>query len=358
MAIHTKDIEDMLTTTYSNIPKGKFIDISQELTEYVVVPYLLTAKGGLLIKKGGVGVEETLMTQDGGYSKWIGEYDEDTVNVIDLLKRMKVDFSLLTDGIAHTKSELEDNRGEERINNVILPRRRAMFMRVAKTMERDFFGVPDATDQLTPWGLKYWLVKNATAGFNGGYPSGFSLIGNINLTEVPHFKNYTDSYTSISKSDLILKMKRAHRRTKFKAPRTDAGFQGDAMPNKRFYLTNEDVLEGVEALCEAQNDNLGNDMAPKGAGAGVWGLRSDGDGNVMFKRNPFVYTEELNDDTSDPVYGLDMSTFHAMTKKGSNMDLGDFRVAPNQSRVYKAVLYHRHQTICTNRRNNFVIAKF
>jgi hypothetical protein len=232
-----------------------------------------------------------------------------------------------------------------------------MFMRVAKTLERDFFGVPDATDQLTPWGLKYWIVKNATTGFNGGLPSGFSLIGNINLTEVPHFKNYTDAYTSISKTDLILKLKRAHRRTAFKAPRSDPGFRGDAMPNKRFYLTNEDVLEGLEAIGESQNDNLGNDMAPKVAGAGVWGLRSDGDGNIMFKRNPFVYTELLDDDTSDPVYGLDMSTFHAMAKQGSNMDLGDFRVAPNQSRVFKAVLYHRHQTICDNRRNNFVIAK-
>ena len=358
MSIQTKDIEDMLTTTYSNIAHGSFIDISQELTEYVVVPYLLTQNGGLVVKKGGVGVEETLMTNHGGRSKWIGEYDEDTVNVIDHLKRMKVDFSLLTDGIAHTKGELMDNRGKERINNVILPRRRSMYLRVAETMEDVFFQVPDASDDLTPWGLKYWLVKNATAGFNGGYADGFTRVGNINLDEVPNFKNYTDSYTSISKADLITKMKRAHRRTKFKAPRKDAQFMGDAMPNKRFYLTNEDVLEGLENIGESQNENLGNDVAPKVAGAGAWGLRSDGDGNILFKSNPFVYSELLNDDTSDPIYGLDMSTFHAMTKQGDNMDLGDFRVAPNQSRVYKAVLYHRHQTICTNRRNNFVIAKF
>ncbi len=357
MAIQTKDIEDMLTTTYSNIPRGSFVDISQELTEYVVVPYLLTTRGGLVVKKGGVGVEETLMTHHGGRSKWIGEYDEDTVNVIDHLKRMKVDFSLLTDGIAHTKGELMDNRGKERINNVILPRRRGMYLRVAETMEDAFFSVPDASDDLTPWGLKYWIVKNATTGFNGGYPAGFTRIGNINLTEVPNFKNYTDTYVAISKTDLILKLKRAHRRTKFKAPRSDPGFRGDAMPRKRFILTNEDVLEGVETIAEDQNENLGNDMAPKVAGAGAWGLRVDAGGDVTFKRNPFVYSELLNDDTSDPLYGLDMSTFHAMTKKGDNMDLGDFRVAPNQSRVFKAVLYHRHQVICDNRRNNWVINK-
>lgn len=358
MPIFTRDIEDMLTTTYSKIPRGKFIDISQELTEYVVVPYLLTQRGGLVVYKGGVGVEETLMIHHGGRSKWIGEYDEDTVNVIDVLKRMKVDFSLLNDGIAHTKSELMDNSGKERINKIILPRRRAMYLRVAETLEDAFFNTPDSSDQLTPWGLKYWIVKNATAGFNGGYPAGFSLIGNIDLAKVPTFKNYTDSYTTVSKADLGLKMKRAHRRTKFKAPRKDPGFQGDAMPNKRFYLTNEETLEGFETVAEDQNENLGNDIAPKTAGAGVWGLRTDSDDNVVFKKNRFVYSELLNDDTSDPIYGLDMSTIHAMTKKGDNMNLGDFRQAPNQSRVFKAVLYHRHQTICHNRRNNFVIAKF
>ncbi len=348
----------MLTTTYVAEKKNEIIDISQELTEYIVMPFLMTTRGGVVVKRGGVGVNQTLMYQSGGRSKFIGDYDEDTVNVIDVLKKMKIDFTLLTDGIAHTKGELEDNRGQERINNVIRPRRRAMYVRVAETQEEVFFQVPDASDDLTPWGLKYWIVKNATKGFNGGYPSGFTRIGNINLDEVPNFQNYTDSYTAITRADLILKMKRAHRATKFKAPRKDAGFKGDAMPRKRVYMTNEDVLEGVEKIAEDQNENLGNDMAAKTAGAGRMGLRVDGDGDVLFKSNPFVYVELLDDDTSDPVYGVDMSTLHMLVKAGSNMDLGDFRVAPNQSRVFKAVLYHRYQSIMDNRRNNFVIAKF
>lgn len=356
--IRTKDIEDMLTATYANEAKNNVVDISQELTEHIVMGYLMKAKGGVVIKKGGVGVDQTLMITHGNASKFIGEYDEDTVNVIDLLKKMHVDFTILTNGVAHTQSELSDNRGKERILNIIRPRRRAMYLDVAEKMERVFFQEPNASDELTPWGLKYWFVKNATAGFNGGYPSGFTKIGNIDLTLVPNFKNYTAAYTAISKTDLILQMKRAHRATKFKAPVNDAGFRGDAMPKKRVYIANEDVMEGVENIAEGQNENLGNDMAPKVAGAGKMGLRSDGDGNVLFKSNPFIYSELLDDDTSDPVYGIDMSTFHVLIKQGDNMKLSDFRVAPNQSRVFKAVLYHRYQTICDNRRNNFVLAKF
>jgi hypothetical protein len=359
MPIRDQDIEDLLTTTLNTIRKDRFIDMSQELTEYIVVPYLLTKNGGLKVKKGGVGIEETLMVEHGGRSRFVGEYDEDVLTVIDHLKKMKLFYSLLTDNLAYTRSEILDNRGKERINNVIKPRRRAMYLRVAETMEENFFQTPDADDSLTPWGLRYWIVKNATTGFNGGYPAGFTRIADINLTEVPQFKNYTDVYVAVSKTDLILRMRRAHRGTKWVSPRKDPGVEGDTSP-RRLLLTNETVLENFENIGEAQNENLGRDIASMDAGLNRFrgtGVRQTPEGEILFKRHPLVYARPLDDDSTDPVYGLDMFTFHAMSQKGDNMRLGDFRQAPNQHRVFAAHLDHKHQTICTNRRNNWVINK-
>ena len=179
----------------------------------------------------------------------------------------------------------------------------------------------------------------------------------FNLDEVPNFKNYTDTYETMGKDDLILKMKRAHRATNWKSPRKDSGVRGYAEPNRRLILTNEDVLEGFEALAEGQNENLGNDMAPKTAGQGLPGMAKTGDGEITFKRNPIVHARLLDDDTSDPLYGMDMSTFRALTKKGDFMNLGEFEKHPTQKRVFTADLFHRHQTICDNRRNNWVINK-
>ncbi len=353
MPITDKDISDLLTTTYNTIPRGKFIDLSQELHDYIVVPYFLTQRGGLLVKKGGVGIEETLMVEHGGRSRFVGEYDEDVIVVIDHLKKMRLFFTLCTDSLAYTRSEILDNRGEERINNVILPRRRAMYLRMAETMEEKFFELPNAEDDLSPWGLKYWIVKNAQTGHYGGYPIGFTRIANINLTNVPQFKNYTDTYAAISKADLITKMRRAHRRTQWKSPKKMKQFEGDSS-DRRIILCNEDTLEGFENIGEAQNENLGRDLAPYTAGTG---LKRDSDGEIVFKRKPIIYAESLDSDTSDPVYGLDMMTFHALTKQGDNMRLGDFAKAPNQHRVFVAHLDHKHQTICSNRRNNWVISK-
>lgn len=357
MSVQTQDILDMLETTRVSHDDMTFIDISSDLQEYTVVPWLLTQAGGLKIKKGGVGWEQTLMYNNGGYSKWVDEFAESTGAVQDYLKKLKVDFTLLNDNISYTKGMLLDNRGKERINNVIKPATRAMWLRVAKTMERDFYAVPDAADELTPWGLKYWIVKNATAGFNGGYPSGFSRIGNVDLSVVTNFKNYTNQYAAITKDDLITKMRKAHRATSFFAPRTDAGVSGDSMPNKRMIITNEDVLEGMENIGEAQNENLGRDLAPMVAGQNGMGLRRTDNGDLTFKKNPIVYARELDSDTSDPLYGMDMSTFHAITKAGDNMDLGEFEKSATQKRVFTADLFHRHQTVCVNRRNNWVISK-
>jgi hypothetical protein len=212
---------------------------------------------------------------------------------------------------------------------------------------------------LTPWGLKYWIVKNATTGFNGGYAAGFTRVANINLTEVPQFKNYTDTYTAISKADLILKVRRALRRTNWRSPRMDPGVEGNTSP-RRLLLTCEDVVEGVENIGEAQNENLGRDIASMEAGRNSFqgtGVRRTPDGEILIKRHPLVYARSLDDDTSDPMYGFDTETFHALTQQGDNMRLGDFARAPSQHRVFAAHLDHKHQTICTNRRNNFVINK-
>jgi len=217
----------------------------------------------------------------------------------------------------------------------------------------NFFEVPDANDDLTPWGLKYWVVKNATQGFNGGYPAGFTRIGNINLTEVPQFKNWTDQYVDVSKADLITKMRKAHRQTFWKTPKKMKGVEGDSS-NRRIILCNEDTVEAFEAVGEAQNENLGRDLAPMTTGRG---LTMTQDGDIMFRKRPIQWAEQLDSDSSDPIYGLDMVSFHCLTRQGDNMRMGQFGVSPEWHRAFVAHIDHAHQTINTNRRVNWVISK-
>jgi len=357
--LRDQDITDLLNTTHpAYMEKGSFVDISSEIAKFVVMPYLLLRKGGMKEMANGMGVEQLLMTDFGGRSRWVGEFEEDVHTLIDHLKKMKVYFKLLNDSIIYTKTMITENRGDARIANVFDPAIRALWLRVAHTMEENFFETPDAAATLTPWGLKYWIVKNATEGFNGGYPTGFTTLAEVNLTTAPTFKNYTNTYVAKTKADLVLKMKRAHRKTKWVSPKPMANFKGDTSDNQ-IILVNEDTAEAMETIGEGQNENLGRDMAPYAVGNGFkgTGMRMNDDGEITFKRKQIVATEMLNDDTSDPVYGLDMDTFHALTLKGENMLLGDFvnMAAGKQHRVWAANLDHKAQYINTNRRNNWVL---
>jgi len=357
MSIKDSDIEDLLTTTHYNEPKGKITDISQDLQRFVVMSWLFTKNGGLIVKKSGVGIKETLMINYGGESRWIGEYDEDVIMVGDHLTKMQLNWCLLTDNLAYSRGEILENRGEDRINNVIKPRRRALQLRIAKSMENTFFDAPDADDDLSPWGLMYWIVKNPSTGFHGGYPpGGFTRIGNINLTKAPNFKNYTGTYTAVSKTDLIAKMRKAHRKTGWVAPKTMKDFEGD-IGNRRVILVNEETVDALEMVGEAQNENLGRDMAPM-TGDRVSTRKRDTlfvDGEITFKKHPIVWVPKVDEDTTNPVYMLDKATMKALTLKGDNMREGDFKALHgSQHRVFASHVDHKCQYMCTNRRNNVV----
>ena len=359
--LRDQDITDLLNTTMpAYMDKGSFQDISAEISKFIVMPYLLTRKGGMKEMSNGMGVEQLLMTDFGGRSRWVGEFEEDVHTLIDHLKKMKVYFKLLNDSIIYTKTMVVENKGDARIANVFQPAVRALWLRVAHTMEENFFETPDPAATLTPWGLKYWIVKNATAGFNGGYPTGFTRIAEVNLTEAPTFKNYTDAYVAATKADLVLKMKRATNKAKWVSPHPMPDFKGDTSDNQ-IILVNEDTSEAIETIGEGQNENLGRDIAPYAVQNGFkgTGIRMNDDSFLTYRRKPIITTEMLNDDTSDPVYGLDMDTFHALTFAGENMVLGDFvnMAAGKQHRVWVANLDHKAQYICVNRRNNFVISK-
>jgi len=353
--IRTKEIADMLTTTYDKVAVD-IVDLSQELTDYLVFPYLMTKKGGMREVGGGIGLAQTLMVNHGGRSRFVGEYDELDSIVIDHLDKMRIDFAILNDTVAYTLGELKDNRGEERIHNVIRPRKRALYMRVIETCEEEFFNVPDPNNDRVPWGLYYWVVKNTTTGFNGGYPAGFTSLAGLDLTKVPQMKNWTDQYTTVSKTDLIAKMRTAWKRTKWRSPRPESGFSGDTSRNRRVVFVGLSVGDELETVGEAQNENLGRDLAPMTMTTPS-GIRFRDNGDMLFRRAPIVEVEKLDDDSSDPVIGADLATFYALVKKGENMTQTPFENLQNQPRLFVSQLFHRYAFICVNRRANWVISK-
>jgi len=339
MPLRDTDIADMITTTLNDLGRGRFHQIAQELVEYLVLPRLLR-KERVRIQSSGVGIKETLMTSTGGTSRWVGLMEEDALNFNDLLDSMTVAWCRLTDNMVWERRMLLENRGEARINNVIMPQRVAMMLRMADALEAGYFGAPDASDVKKPWGLKYWIVKNATTGFNGGYPSGFSTVGGVSLTDSPTFKNYTFQYTDVTKADVIKKLRTAHRKTRWRSPVRKPGMVSEFGERRQLFM-NEATISAFEDVGEGQNENLGRDVASM-------------DDTIVFKKHPLQYVPYLDDDSTNPIYMNDLDTIVPFVLKGDYLRETDAVRSPKQHNVFEVHVDLSINFICTNRRANAV----
>jgi hypothetical protein len=201
----------------------------------------------------------------------------------------------------------------------------------------------DSGNTKDPFGLAYWVVKNATEGFNGGNPSGFSDgRAGIDTTEYPRWANWTAQYAQITKEDLVRKMRRAHRRTRFRSPVSHATPNLGAMKNGIY--TNDTVIGLLEEALEAQNMNLGNDLASK-------------DGRTLFKSTPVTYAPKLDDDSTDPIYMLDWKWLSIGVLAGWENNLSKPYMVPGKHLVRRVDLDASLNMVCTDLRRQTVISK-
>jgi len=339
MQLTDQNIADMITTTLHELGRGRFYQIAQELSEYYVLPRLLR-KGNVKIKTNGIGIKETLMVTDGGSSRWVGLNEEDTYNWVDVLTALTVVWVRLTDNMMWERRMLLENRDEARINDVIKPQKVAMMLRIAKALEAGYFAAPDATDSKLPWGLKYWIVKNATTGFNGGLPSGFSTVGGVNLTTYPTYKNYTFQYAAVTKADVIKKMRTAHRATNWRSPYKTSQMESEFGARRQIFM-NEETISSFEDVGEAQNENLGRDVASM-------------DDQIVFKKHPLIYIPYLDADTTNPIYMNDVDTIYPFVLQGDYLRETSARLAPNQHNTFVMDVDLSMNFVCVNRRANAV----
>ncbi|MDO8302145.1 MAG: phage major capsid protein, partial [Sedimentisphaerales bacterium] len=264
------------------------------------------------------------------------------VNVGDVLEQIEIPWRHTTTNYAFDRRELAMNGGESKIVDLLKVRRTDGMLSLIELMEANFWGAPvNENDKITPWGVPLWVVKSATEGFNGDKLSTWATYpGGLNHAK---FKNWTSQYAKVTKSDLILKMRRAHRQTGFESPINIPDYRSGRGDQYRIYV-NEDTLETLESLGESQNENLGRDLAPM-------------DGTITFRRNPLLWVPFLDDDDTDPVYMLNYGYFHPVFLKGEYLREGEPKPAPEQHTVSVVHIDLTSNTLCTDRRRQAVLSK-
>lgn len=335
--IQPDNIGDLVASTLKDLGEMRFTEIATDLQDHTAMRVML--KKDRVQLESGEGVQWDVMVTQSGAARNTGMFASDNVNVGDVLVQATAPWRHTTTNYAIERREIAMNRNPRRIVDLLKVRRIDSMISLAELMENNFWGFPASDDSITPYGVKYWVVKNATDGFTGTVQSGYTTVGGLNPTTYPRWCNYAVPYTVISKDDLIRGLRRAATKTNFRPP-------VDGIPtfntgDKYIFATNYAVLGKFEEALESQNDDLGNDIASM-------------DGQVTFRRVQVMYVPKLDSDSTDPVYGLNLGVFKTYILSGEWLHETNIPIAPGQHTVTQQHVDCTYNWICKDRRRQMV----
>ena len=330
---------DLVVDTLRDLGKPKFTEITTDIQQFTAMPQLL--KKNRVSIQGGYGVQWNVMVNHAQSAANVGLGYQDNPNIIDTTVQATADWRNSKADYAFIGQEISMNREPARIVDLVRQRRIAAMIALVELMENNFWGPPvGASDNTTPWGINTWIVKNASVGFNGGAPTGYTTIG-LNPSTYPRWKNYSGNYTAVSSDDLVRKWRKMATFINFRPP-------VDGIPtfntgNMWRWYTNYGVIGPLEEILESQNDNLGNDVASK-------------DGLTMFRRSPVQWVPKLEDDTTNPVYGLNWGVFKTYILSGWWLKQTNIQNYPGQHTISAYFLDCTYQWVLKDRRCHGVLA--
>ncbi len=336
-------IDDAVLLTQNQlIKRGAFVDMQTDLTDHVAVREMWKKRQ----KKfdGGENWEFEAQVDHNHSARTVGLYETDGSSINDTMVMGEVAPRHVNAHYIYDQRLKAFQRGGTAIVDLVRTKYTGMMVSFYELMEEMLWSKPtDSSDDKTPFGIAYWVTKSATEGFYGVDPSGFSDgRAGISSDDYPRYANWTAQYANITKEDLVRKMRRAHRKSRFRSPVSHATPSMGDMGNGIY--VGDTPIGIMEELLEAQNMNLGPDLANHG-------------GRLAFKSTPITYAPKLDDDTTDPVYMLDWRWMGVGVMPGWENNLGEpYRVA-DKHLVRRVDLDASLNMVCTDLRRQAVISK-
>lgn len=346
MGLQADNFLDMITSTLKHLGRFKWTDLTTSRQNFIALPKILG--NNKPITRTGIGVQWQVQVGTVGTARNVYVGQSDAYNQNDTMKSASVPWRHNNTNYSFYRQFMAMNKGPEEIYDLIKSVRHAAMMDAAELHEQNFWTKPaDSTDDLKPFGLPYFVVYNATQGLTGGNPSGFTAgAGGLDSTVYTQWANRSAQYADITKSDAIRKIRNALVKCKYMPPISKPPDYSDGS-ERGMYAGYDNVIAPLEEVLEAQNDDLGNDIASK-------------DGEVTIRRIPLQWAQFLDDNANgviDPIYGVDWSQYKPVFLSGEYMREDGPRVIPGQHTAYAVDIDNTMNYICYDRRTSFVIAK-
>lgn len=348
-ALTPEQINDLVEMTLERPIKRSWVDLSLDFQNYMFSRRFFRNQ---VPEEGGPVMTWILQVTNTGSARASGLFDTDNVTVKDLGQKPQIEWAKVNTSFIYDIDEPEFNDTLERIVDYIAMRKHSMFNDFFEFMEVAMWTLPAATaDPRLPYGIPYWIVKDATAGvqdfsFGGGNPSGYtSGAAGISSTTYPAWSNGTFKYAALTEDDGLDKWSAACDKCYFQAPDSFNELAG-GMPDWGFFTTHDNV-QRLRRHAKASNDDIGSD---------VGAYR----GQILFKGNIVQWVAALTEgsadsnDTTNPIYGINWRTFQWVFLRGRNQRLTKPFQRGGHHDVREVHMDSWGNFRCLNRRANFV----
>ena len=340
-SLYHDGIDDFVELVLNRFTRNSWVDISLILQEYQFASRWFKSKKRP--ERGGPLLDWKLRVANQGTAKHSGLFAIDDTNKVNVMINGQINWSKQTVNYIYDVDQIAFESNPETIIREMVLNEQGLYNDFFELMETSMWTSPSSAtvNPRPPAGIPAWLVKASSEGFNGGDGNFSGGIGGIPTATYANWKNWGAPYVSVSRDDLIEKVCKGMDYTRFKAvkPYSEIG-GGD--PSYGLY-TVYSVLSIMRRLLQANNDNLGIDVARFSNGVVVRGV-------------PVDWVPALDNTASDaydsqnPFYGINWKKFHYFFKTGRNMIKHPPKVAARQHTVRERHMDNWGNFVCEDRR--------
>jgi len=346
MALGIEQLDDFIQAYLQRYVMGKWQDISLHLQEYMFASRLFDRA-----KKDEMST---------AYCKWklkvdnndnfqiVGLYHRDTSNRVNMLTEGSMKWAMATTNYHYDIDEEIFGQGAQQIVNYMKLQEDSLMVDFFKGMEDIMFGTGPTSPTQSPFpptSLLWWIQENATEGFNGGEPSGFTDVGGVDVDTYPNWKNRTFSYANFTHEDAVKKTIRSMDKCEFSPPVAGHDIVDQGRPNWEL-LTTYSRIEAARDLLLQGNDNIGKDLATYANAVLIRGV-------PMVNVPAWTNSNSINARTDGLILGVNWKTFKWYYQSGRNMRKRKPFQHPEMSNVRVRCMDDSGQIVCFNRRGNF-----
>jgi len=322
-------VEQAVDVGYSVFSAHKKDDLQQtfEYPDYSPLNELFGAEKSIL--EGGDSIKGWITLGDEGNAKHISLWEEDSENVVNIDKEIKVDWTHVTTNVSYNRIELGMTMNDKlRTFRYLDGKKKNMFRELAQLLYLAMFSAPTSSgDKKNPHGLPCWLSWGADntyggfVGYSGHYNDGSATEYNVggiasSSSSNARWASYYYDHNGNLGDNLISALDDCTISCNFVppvVPQTVAE-KSDVTHNRMRYLTTKKIIKNLNALLRKSDDRFGSDL---GKYAGL----------LNYKGVPFIYAKPLDtadSDTykTDPLFAVNFDYFKAYVLASNNFVIG------------------------------------